>query len=679
MCGVTGYWAHSSHDVAQTVFAAFTHSLAHRGPDGFGIEHFRDARLWLGHRRLAIVDLSERARQPMSYGDGRYWLTYNGEVYNYIELREELRGLGHRFVSDSDSEVILAAYAEWGQECQFRFNGMWAFAIWDAREHRLFLSRDRFGVKPLHYNDHDGAFVFASELKAFLTLPWIDGAFDREILAETLLDIGGQESAVYTLLSGVRRLPAGHAMLVESDGSIRINAWWNTLDHLPQPRASFDEQAEEFRSLFFEACRMRLRSDVPLATALSGGLDSSAIACTLAELGRRGVIDHAPKDWQRAFVACFTGTPNDERQYAKAVVDHTGMTPYYLDVDDHQALKDIEKVIFQHESIYWFPSVGPWAIYRAMRVAGTRVSIDGHGSDELIGGYHLFVEKAMDAAVRSLDFRRYLDLRGILGGLVGGTEASRHVGLLGDIRLIVRGQLERLDLLELVRARVARYRSLSKRVRCIAAQRSVEDFLPHYDGPSRLYYDAADPRVTGMSPLQAMLFTWFHGSFLPTLLCTYDRASMTHGIEVRMPFMDWRLVTYCLALPEASKIGDGYTKRVLRQAMRGLLPEPIRLRTRKIGFVSPLEPWSRGALKSWLLDVSASRSFIESAVWNGSAARAAVGRAVGGEGSISEVWPILNAYVLEESFKARARTAIHEEPVGAMVTKTTAAYADGRN
>jgi asparagine synthetase B (glutamine-hydrolysing) len=156
MSAVTGYWSYCSNDIAEARFAAFTHSLSHRGPDGFGIEHFPDVRLWLGHRRLAIIDLSERARQPMSYVDGRYWLTYNGEVYNYIELREELRGLGHRFVTDCDSEVILAAYAQWGQECQLRFNGMWAFAIWDASERRLFLSRDRFGIKPLHYCDHAG-------------------------------------------------------------------------------------------------------------------------------------------------------------------------------------------------------------------------------------------------------------------------------------------------------------------------------------------------------------------------------------------------------------------------------------------------------------------------------------------------------------------------------------------
>ena len=218
------------------------------------------------------------------------------------------------------------------------------------------------------------------------------------------------------------------------------------------------------------------------------------------------------------------------------------------------------------------------------------MSIDGHGSDELIGGYHMFVERAMHAAVGSLDLRRYLDLRGVLAGLIGGTEVSRHVGLLGELRLIARGQLERLRLLEPVRATIAGFRSLPKRVRGVAALRSVEELLPHYDGPYRLYYDAADPRVTGMSPLQAMLFTWFHGSFLPTLLCSFDRASISHGIEVRMPFMDWRLVSYSFALPETSKIGGGYTKRVLRLAMRDILPEAIRLRTKKIGFVL----WSLG-------------------------------------------------------------------------------------
>jgi asparagine synthase (glutamine-hydrolysing) len=212
----------------------------------------------------------------MCYADGRYWLTHDGAIYNYIELREELRRLGHCFTSNSDSEVILAAYAQWGQDCLFRFNGMWAFAIWDAYKRRLFLSRDRFGVKPLHYCSCAGAVVFASELKTFLALPWVDGVFDPEILAETLTNIAEQEASPDTLLPQVRRLLAGHVMSVEADGSMRVEALWNTLDHLPRPEDGLRVQAEEFRALFFDACQLCLRSDVSVAAEQSGGLDSSA-------------------------------------------------------------------------------------------------------------------------------------------------------------------------------------------------------------------------------------------------------------------------------------------------------------------------------------------------------------------------------------------------------------------
>ena len=218
----------------------------------------------------------------------------------------------------------------------------------------------------------------------------------------------------------------------------------------------------------------------------------------------------------------------------------------------------------------WFLRVGPWALYRAMRSAGIRVSIDGHGADELIGGYHKFVERAMDDAIGRFDLRRYSDLRSVLAGLIGGTETSRYGSLPGELRLIAKGLLKRLRLLEATRA------MLPRNARLGVGDSSLSQLLPQYDGPHRLYYDATDPRVSSMSPLQAMLFTWFHGSFLPTLLCNFDRASMSHGIEVRMPFMDWRLVTYAFSLPDASKIGGGYTKRVLRQAMRGFLPEPIK-------------------------------------------------------------------------------------------------------
>ena len=267
------------------IFSAFTAALAHRGPDGQGVHHFPQDGLFLGHRRLSIIDISDRGSQPMSYGDGRYWLTYNGEIYNYLELRKQLCELGHTFRSDSDSEVILAAFAQWGAACQLRFNGMWAFAIWDARDRVLFLSRDRFGIKPLHYCHRHGTFSFASELKAFLMLPGVSGSLDEVVLAGTLANINGQESTTATLLPGVERLPGGYSLTFNGRGAPKIDQWWRTLEHLPQVESALYDQVERFRDLFFDACRLRLRSDVSIATSLSGGLDSSAVASTIAESG----------------------------------------------------------------------------------------------------------------------------------------------------------------------------------------------------------------------------------------------------------------------------------------------------------------------------------------------------------------------------------------------------------
>jgi asparagine synthase (glutamine-hydrolysing) len=652
MCGITGYWGYARADLAPDTFEAFTHSLAHRGPDDFATEHWPDARLWLGHRRLAIIDLSDRARQPLSYDNGRYWITHNGEIYNYLELRGELTDLGHRFVSDSDTEVVAAAYAQWGADCQLRFNGMWAFAIWDARDQQLFISRDRFGVKPLHYSLHNGAIAFASELKAFLTLPWIDGGFDEEILSETLDNIAGQASSIYTLLKEVRQLQAGHTMLVTRDGRVHIARWWNTLDHLPTIGTDLQQHADEFRQLFFDSCRVRLRSDVPLATSLSGGIDSSAVACTISELGRLGRASLAPRDWQRAFVACFTGTPNDEQNYARAIIQHTGMTAHYERVDEATAVRHIERAIFDIEGIFSHPAVGTWMIYHAMRANGMRVSLDGQGADELLGGYEHFVQTALDAAMMNFfNFSRYSDLKMVLRG-VTGDELGR-AGNLRDIKWLLKRISRKTK--RLVRHKLNRASLLRPLHAVHGSIRGAQSPLRPYLGPRRLYYAEADDRIRGMTPLEAALFSWFHGSMLPTLLRQFDRASMAHGIETRMPFMDWRLVTYGFSLPETSKIGGGVTKRVLRMAMQGLVPDAIRLRTNKIGFVSPVSAWTRGTLNTWLRDLCATRSFLDSEVWSGAAVRTVLEQAISRQTSIDSIWPIIHAHVLEQAFKAQAR------------------------
>lgn len=666
MCGITGFWGFRGADLVPQAFQRFNDSLAHRGPDGAGVEHFADVGLYLGHRRLAILDLTEQGRQPMAYANDRYWLTFNGEIYNFLELREELIGLGHSFRSASDSEVILAAYAQWGEACQHRFNGMWAFAIWDNLRRELFLSRDRFGVKPLHYSSHGGRFIFASELKAFLALPWCEGSLDEVLLAETLHNINGTEDAEATLLPQVVHLRAGHSLRVRQDGAVEARQWWNTLDHLNPAPATFVAQTDEFRSTFFDACRLRLRSDVSVATSLSGGLDSSAVAATLATLMKGKQGERVPSEWQRAFVACFPGTNLDESHYARTVIEAFGLAPHYYDVNETEALRHLEEVVFAYEGLYWVPLIGPWAIYREMRQAGVVVSLDGHGADELIGGYHFFIERELETLLTGqFRYGRYRDLKQTLRGLVGGSADRLNVGLAGDLRMMARHFLGQGRLSRLQREIRSRITGVGNRVfgggKPSDSGNGNDLLLQPFEGVRRLYAEDADPRYRDMTPLGRMLYVWFHHSVLPTLLRNYDRASMAHGVEVRMPFMDWRLVTQAFSLPDESKIGGGYTKRILREAMSGILPDSIRLRTNKIGFTSPLDAWMRGSLREWVMDSIASRDFQQSNVWRGAAVRRAAERAMAGHGGFSGVWPILNAHLLQRKF----REAAHKQELSA--------------
>jgi asparagine synthase (glutamine-hydrolysing) len=637
MSGIAGYWSYAARDIPTALFADFTDSLAHRGPDGCGIDHFPDVRLWLGHRRLATVARTNDPRQPLADAKRRYWLTYDGAIYNDRALRDELRGLGHRFMSAATGEVILAAYAQWGENCLARFNGMWALAIWDSRDRRLFLARDNFGIKPLHYAQRGGAVAFASELKAFLRLPWVDGAFDPEILIATLGNLDDQEATPPTLLPGVERLAAGHALIVEASGETRHIAWWNMLDRLPVPAADLSGQADAFRALLLDASKVCLRSDAPLAIEQSGGLDSSAIACSIAVLDRRAAR-RPSGDPRQAFVACFAATRHNEYSNARMVADHAGMALHRVDIDDRQARDVIDQVIFDHENIFGFPRIGAWMLYRAMRDAGIRVSLAGIGIDDVLGSDTDYVEAALDAALQRLDLRRYRGLRRVLRAMAGGNVDIGRATAWGEVRWLLRGAIAHLRLLESMR-KIRGGRDDDALLRSPARSRRGRDDIVTTPGAASLngkrYRDFQ--RVT------------------PLYLANFDRASSAHGIETRMPFMDRRLVSYGFALPEPSRNGGGQTKRVLRLAMTGMMPDPIRLRTRKTAFTVPLDDWARGALKPWLLDLCASRTFLDSDIWHGPTVRRIVERAVAGEASLHPVWPILQSHVLERAFIARAR------------------------
>lgn len=598
MCGIAGIWNFDACPVQLDVIDRFTDSLTHRGPDGRGIWRDNTRSLALGHRRLAILDLSNDGAQPMPYANGRFWITFNGEIFNFIEIRRELVKQGCSFVSQSDTEVILAAYQTWGSSCLLRFNGMWAFAIYDQQEKSLFLARDRFGIKPLHYHFHPRRLAFASELKAFKSLADFHCQIDAET-ARVFLNNGFEvEGTTRTLLRGVNRLQGGHCALIRQ-GQIEVTRWWNTLDHLVEVPSRLDQQAEQFRELFNDAIRLRMRSDVALGTCLSGGFDSSSIVCTMAQQSRQRGERQAQGN-QRAFIATFPGELNDERSKAEEVLRHAQLEGIFLPINADQALQNIDQILYSFDDLYINLPTPVWLIYRELRRCKVWVSLDGHGADELFGGY------------KGLDFLCFQDapswlrsprqnvrrIREFLQSAHGQWHPKHYRETL---RLLIRSQyLHHRDFQALRKIKRLMTRWLHSEAGPSFTRQPLENPLAGFDKVS-----AEDSLPSQWNDFNRELYRMFHQDTLPTILRNFDRLSMAHGVEVRMPFMDWRLVCLVMSLPASSKIGSGFTKLVAREAMRGQIPESIRSSKIKIGFGAPLHQWLGSSLKGWVAELLA--------------------------------------------------------------------------
>lgn len=562
MCGISGIVALRGTQVEPASLHRLMDAIAHRGPDGAGTWFSVDRSVALGHRRLAIIDPGEGGHQPMVSADGRHVMVYNGEVYNFIELRRELEATGVHFRTESDTEVILAAWQAWGESMLLRFNGMWALVIFDTHTGELFLARDRFGIKPMLYAATPERFVFASEMRALTRSGLVTHTLDSEVARRLLLDPFGVEGSARTLFSQVQRLQAGHCMWLKN-GKVQIKRWWNTAEHLPSVPANGQEQAEQFGSLFRDAVALRMRSDVPIGTCLSGGFDSSAVLCTMAALEEASIGPRSAKAWRHAFVASFPGMSNDERPEAEAAAAWAGVTPTILEIGRNDALEDIDRILDDLDDVYISLPTAPWLIYRQLRRHKVLVSLDGHGADELIGGYR--------QGGQSWAFH----LRNFITGMTSGQP------------LFAQG-------VDMVRAAALRRRG---RFFLRGGLADLPPMLPVVgDG------DALPGNWGG---LNRRLYRMFHGTVLPTILRNFDRLSMAHGVEVRMPFMDWRLVVYAMALPDASKSADGYSKLVARRAMASRMPESIRMGRRKVGFNSPMPEWLNGPLASWVESVLA--------------------------------------------------------------------------
>lgn len=631
MCGITGLWSIAARDVGEPTIRAFTELLAHRGPDGQGVWHDRIARLWLGHRRLAVIDPTTAAAQPMSDSSGRYRIVYNGEIYNYLELRKELQSLGHRFASDSDTEVLLVAYIEWGADALLRLNGMWAFAIWDAHRQTLFCARDRFGVKPFFYSWREGVFAFSSELKAWVALP----EFPLDIDPHYIIAGTSAETTHFSILREVRSLSPGHSVEVGPEGRLAVTRWWRTIDHLPDVPQTIEEQAEQYRATFLDACRIRLRSDVEVGVSLSGGLDSSSVLAGVALLQQ----DAAGKaDRVRAFTQGFPGQQNDESQWASRAAESVGSAHQFTSLDVTRMAQFLSDAVYSLESVEFFP-LGVWAHYRKIRAAGVVVLLEGHGADEALAGYSSYVN---DQRLRQLGRLKLRDWHSNLrlGQALDSLEAQPLLSSAwADLSQIARGLKQ-----------VAR--PVSSRVRTGGI-----DWSP---GPAIisaiLERDLELAReTTHLTSLNRHLYADFHHMTQPSILRRFDRLSMAHGIEVRSPFLDFRLVTFAFALPDSSKIGNQQTKRVLREAMTGTLEDSVRLRSSKVGFVAPQAEWLSSPEFAPQADRVYDRGFLSWAGEHGEALRPAIRRDVqaGGTAGLSARWRWIAGDIIATEFAAR--------------------------
>lgn len=652
MCGIAGIWRFKDR-VSQDEIRSFTDSMYHRGPDGAGYEVFETDNLALGHRRLSILDLSDAGKQPMSYADQRYWLTFNGEVYNFIEIRKELIAKGYAFVSESDSEVVLAAYIEWGSNCFRKFNGMWAIAIWDSSDKTLLLSRDRFGVKPLHYAYRENEFfAFASETVAFKHIRGNTRSYNKENLLRAMHAHNCLEPAGETIYEGIHQLLAGSLMIIKQNKIVKMEAWWKTLDNLPSVPEKFEDQKERFLELLSDACKLRLRSDVSVASALSGGIDSTAVYCMLAHVMKTNGDGRVAKDWQKAFSIAFPGSDVDERKYIESVLRQTNGNGMIVEPTNDNLVAELQQSTSMSDFISGTPLPCLTYVYKAMHQNGIVVSMDGHGVDEYIYGYQSSVISAlMNAYVsRQPDYAKVIE------------DTLMQMNFPDKGKQAINTAKRRADQIRQMQGGLKfKVKQLAKSVlpsRYSHKHYTIPGFKPDDLYSSDYVQQVEYPQVYSVLNAtknlgEQQLLQEFHYNDLPYNLRDFDRGAMQHQIEIRMPFMDYRLVTYTMALPQKSKLNQGYTKHILRESLKGIMPEDIRTRKLKIGLGAPLADWFNGPLNMYLTDTASSQKLSGSSFLNGQRIKETIEAHCKGrtwtEASAHAIWPVLNYLLLEEN------------------------------
>ena len=642
MCGIAGVFKTDGQPVRRETLEFMNRVQKHRGPDGNGI--FCEGSIGLAHVRLAILDLTEAGHQPLSIDDRT--ITYNGEIYNFRELRTELQAKGHSFSSDCDTEVLLKSYLEWGQDCVKRFNGMFAFAIWTPAKQELFCARDRFGIKPFFYVRDQAGFEFASEIKALLHEP-----VRRKPRTRTLVRFFGEgltDDEHETFFEKISILPPAHTLTV-TPSSLKVQRYWQLdptanwqglhrssgiestpiashsdrlapTDYFPQNNG-IEEASEAFRDLFADSVKLRLRSDVPVGTCLSGGLDSSSVVtCAHALIDRP----------METFSSVYPDRGYDERRFIDDVVESCQTNPNFIEPDGADLPDVFDRIVWHQDE----PTGGPglYSQWKVMERAKSRVTVllDGQGGDELLAGYHYYfpeylAELAKDLLADKQSLDPVFEASQIITELTGrdhkplaerAIRRAKRPKILGFFRRERPGKIKPPESLS-----PDFLRGFSKK----DATRSKIDKLFSNSLSQRLYDD-----LTRFS--------------IPALLRYEDRNSMAHSLEARVPFLDHRLIEFCLALPYQFKIDPPHTKLILRHAMNGRLPKSVTTRQDKLGYPTPASLWFRAHLKEWVTDTLNSQGFKNCELFNHLACLEIWKDHQTGADRSWELWRILHGY-----------------------------------
>jgi asparagine synthase (glutamine-hydrolysing) len=593
MCGIAGFVLDAPGQISGSLVRTLQRRLEHRGPDdqgylllsGGAVER---ARVWEGsdrqgeavllHRRLSILDLADTGWQPMGTPDGRYHIVYNGEIYNYLELRAELEATGHRFRSQSDTEVLLAAMAEWGAGALNRLVGMFAFALLDTQKRTLFLARDFFGIKPLYYTFDGPGFAFASEVKALLEIPGVPRTIDAERLY-LYLNSGRSDDGGQSILSSVRQLPPAHYLKISLDAPRRgepTRYWQVDLD--ARADLSFQDAAARLREMFLESVQLHLRSDVQVGAALSGGIDSSAIVMAMRHLGGSSLDIHT-------FSYVADEEAISEERWMDLVGRTSGAVVHKTHAQADELFTDLSHLVRVQDVPFGSTSI--YAQHRVFRLAhekGIKVMLDGQGADELLGGYSGYVTARFASLARQ---GRWVDAMQFMRR-ASSWPGRRGIWRQGAWRVL---PPEWFDQIQRVRGRESGpaawlnapwFRERGVDLQPVRSSRSTEQ-------------------------LREELFVTLTETSLPALLRYEDRNSMAYSIESRVPFLTPALASFILSLPEEYIISpDGTTKAVFREAMRGIVPDAVLDRRDKIGFSTPERRWLSG-MDGW----------VETAIGNG--------------------------------------------------------------